>query len=133
MSELLVAVVGTRPTPAPRMLHQLAQSCRMSVTPFRPVSTRKCGAKPGIALETDAASSCTKFCSLFAGLYCPSSLRRGHGENIRRFSTGLNHGLVLKKEVSAEMEMLCQKIPPNLVNLAGPCGSWKRDANMEVE
>jgi len=45
-----VVVVGLWPTPAFLMLHQLAQSWRMSVTPLRPVSMIMCGVKPGIAL-----------------------------------------------------------------------------------
>jgi len=43
-----VAVVGSVPTPAPRMLHQSAHLWRMSATPLRPVSMIMCGSKPGM-------------------------------------------------------------------------------------
>ena len=41
----------TVPTPAPRALHQFAQSARIPGTPLRPVSTMNFGEKPPADIE----------------------------------------------------------------------------------
>ena len=56
-----VSAVGHNPRPAPRMLHQLEQSCRMSSTPLRPVSITKWG-----SVTPDARSWFASICTSVA-------------------------------------------------------------------
>jgi hypothetical protein len=88
-----VLCVGNAPAPAPRALHQLAQSARMLSTPLRPVSISQCGSNCAPTLAFIAAViSATKLYSLLPPLHDVSRL---HG-SAQHVSLGLDAQYVLR-------------------------------------